>query len=80
MKKEKNITSEYYLKLCFLMMGVLNFMIVIFLTLTIVLTQFRIARSQNASDFLAKLMVIPEKPGMRIMIVMGCYLLICLSI
>ncbi|MDD7113703.1 MAG: sensor histidine kinase [Lachnospiraceae bacterium] len=80
MKKEKNITSEYYLKLCFWMMGVLNFMIVIFLTLTIVLTQFRIARSQNASDFLAKLMVIPEKPGMRIMIVMGCYLLICLSI
>ena len=66
MKKEKNITSEYYLKLCFWMMGVLNFMIVIFLTLTIVLTQFRIARSQNASDFLAKLMVIPEKPGISV--------------
>ena len=80
MKKSYSIQSEYYLKLCFWRMGILNFIIISFLTLTIVLTQFRIASSQNASDFLSKLMVMPTKPGIRILIVMGCYLLICLSI
>ncbi|MCI5502779.1 MAG: hypothetical protein MR410_01550, partial [Eubacterium sp.] len=65
MKKEKTTNSEYYLKLCFRMMGVLNFIIVLFLTLTIVLTQYRIAESQNARSFLSELMMVPEKPVIR---------------
>ena len=80
MKKEKTTNSEYYLKLCFRMMGVLNFIIVLFLTLTIVLTQYRIAESQNARSFLSELMMVPEKPVIRLVIVLSCYLLICLSI
>ena len=80
MKKEKAVKSEYYLKLCFWMMGVLNFIIVLFLTLTIVLTQYRIALSQNAREFLSSLLVMPEKPMVRMVLVLCCYLLICLSI
>lgn len=80
MEKEKSMKSEYYLKLCFWMMGILNFIIVLFLTLTIVLTQYRIADAQNARTFLTELMVMPEKPILRLLIVLGCYFLICVSI
>lgn len=80
MKKRIVTGPQYYMNACFLLMGVLNLLIIIFLSMSIVLTQYRIAESQNARDFLSELMVIPDKPELRIVITIGCYLLICASI
>ncbi len=75
---EKSVTSN--LNLCLWMMGILNFITILFLVVTIVLTQYRIAFAQDARIFLDELAVMPEKPEVRMAVVLGSYLLICLLI
>lgn len=68
------------LNICLWMMGILNFITILFLVTTIVLTQNRIAFAQEARTFLEELAVAPGKPEVRLVIVLGSYLLICLLI
>lgn len=77
MRKYVKKEPAFYQNMCFWMMGVLNLIMVGFLTLTIVLTGYRIVQAQEAADFLSGLMVIPERPWVRMVIVPGAYLMIC---
>lgn len=54
---------------CFMMMVLLNFIIVLFLALTIVLTQYRVADAQEAQKFIETLKVMPERPEQRIIMI-----------
>ncbi|MDO5145725.1 MAG: sensor histidine kinase [Eubacteriales bacterium] len=72
--------SGVYLNVCLKIIGILNFITVMFLAGAIVLTQYRIAFSQEAAEFVTKLVRLPERPEIRLVMVAGCYMLICLSI
>ena len=67
---------EFYLNHCLWMMGLLNLIIVLFLAVSIVLTQYRIAYTQEARRFLPELIVMPESPAIRVLAVAGCCLVI----
>src|SRR5699024_10310110 len=67
---------EFYLNHCLWMMGMLNLIIVLFLAVSIVLTQYRIAYTQEARRFLPELIVMPESPAIRVLAVAGCCLVI----
>ena len=66
---EKRKENARYLNQCFTMMVLLNVIIVLFLTFTIVLTQYRVAAAQEAQKFIGTLKVMPERPEQRIIMV-----------
>ena len=68
------------LDLSLLLMGLLNVITITFLTAVIVLTQYRIAFSQKAAGFMDELMVMPERPEIRIAVVGGCCILLGMCI
>ena len=59
---EKRKDAAGYQHQCFTMMVLLNVIIVLFLTFTIVLTQYRVAAAQEAQKFIGTLKVMPERP------------------
>ena len=63
---EKRKDAAGYQHQCFTMMVLLNVIIVLFLTFTIVLTQYRVAAAQEAQKFIGTLKVMPERPEQRI--------------
>lgn len=66
---EKRKDAAGYQHQCFTMMVLLNVIIVLFLTFTIVLTQYRVAAAQEAQKFIGTLKVMPERPEQRIIMV-----------
>lgn len=85
-KKEKKSKNQAIslpdndLDLSLLLMGLLNVITVTFLTAVIVLTQYRIAFSQKAAGFMDELMVMPERPEIRIAVAGGCCILLGMCI
>lgn len=57
---EKRKDAAGYQHQCFTMMVLLNVIIVLFLTFTIVLTQYRVAAAQEAQKFIGTLKVMPK--------------------
>lgn len=74
---EERKDAAGYQHQCFMMMGLLNAIIVLFLTFTIVLTQYRVAASQEAQKFIGTLKVMPERPEQRIIMVVFSLLFLC---
>ena len=66
---EKRKDAAGYQHQCFTMMVLLNVIIVLFLTFTIVLTQYRVAAAQEAQKFIGTLKVMPERPEQKIIMV-----------
>lgn len=80
MRKGLSHSPGIYLNLCLWMMGILNFITVMYLSAAIALTQYRIAFAQEASEFMTRLSKLPERPEIRMVAAIGCYILICLAI
>lgn len=72
--------TDFYLNLCLWLMGILNTITVLFLAVTISFTQYRIAFAQDAHSFLSELVVMPERPLVRLVIVLGCCICIGVTI
>ena len=67
---------DFYLNNCLWMMGLLNLVIILFLAVSVVLTQYRIAYTQDARSFLPELIVMPESPEIRMLATAACCLVI----
>ena len=74
---EKRKDAAGYQHQCFTMMVLLNVIIVLFLTFTIVLTQYRVAAAQEAQKFIGTLKVMPERPEQRIIMVIFSLFFLC---
>ena len=74
---EKRKENARYLNQCFTMMVLLNVIIVLFLTFTIVLTQYRVAAAQEAQKFIGTLKVMPERPEQKIIMVVFSLCFLC---
>ncbi len=74
--KNRN-SSSGYLRQCFTIMILLNFVIVFFLVFTIVFTQYRVAAAQEAQKFLKTLNVMPEQPIQRIFMTIFSFSFLC---
>ena len=74
---EKRKDAAGYQHQCFTMMVLLNVIIVLFLTFTIVLTQYRVAAAQEAQKFIGTLKVMPERPEQRIIMVVFSLFFLC---
>ena len=74
---EKRKDTAGYQHQCFTMMVLLNVIIVLFLTFTIVLTQYRVAAAQEAQKFIGTLKVMPERPEQRIIMVVFSLFFLC---
>lgn len=75
MKKFKSISKKD--KLLFFM-AALNMMILFFLTMTIIMTQYRVVEMQEARGFLRTLKRIPASPWERMIVVAGvCLIMFC---
>ena len=75
MKKRKEEAG--YQKQCFTIMVLLNVVIVLFLALTIVLTQYRVAAAQEAQKFIETLKVMPERPEQRMVMLVFSLSFLC---
>ena len=75
MKKRKEEAG--YQKQCFTIMVLLNVVIVLFLALTIVLTQYRVAAAQDAQKFIETLKVMPERPEQRMVMLVFSLSFLC---
>ena len=75
MKKRKEEAG--YQKQCFTIMVLLNVVIVLFLALTIVLTQYRVAAAQEAQQFIETLKVMPERPEQRMVMLVFSLSFLC---
>lgn len=75
MKKRKEEAG--YQNQCFMIMVLLNVVIVLFLALTIVLTQYRVAAAQEAQKFIETLKVMPERPEQRMVMLIFSLSFLC---
>lgn len=75
MKKRKEEAG--YQNQCFTIMVLLNVVIVLFLALTIVLTQYRVAAAQEAQQFIETLKVMPERPEQRMVMLVFSLSFLC---
>lgn len=75
MKKRKEEAG--YQNQCFTIMVLLNVVIVLFLALTIVLTQYRVAAAQEAQKFIETLKVMPERPEQRMVMLIFSLSFLC---
>ena len=75
MKKRKEEAG--YQNQCFTIMVLLNVVIVLFLALTIVLTQYRVAAAQEAQKFIETLKVMPERPEQRMVMLVFSLSFLC---
>ena len=75
MKKRKEEAG--YQKQCFTIMVLLNVVIVLFLALTIVLTQYRVAAAQEAQKFIDTLKVMPDRPEQRMVMLVFSLSFLC---